>query len=221
MLDEHRHLLSSLADRWRTLEERLKAAEQVVGEVCIPAINELRYTGRRFFEAWSVACVADMTPESKKIFHEHIIMAQQYFNNADHDLTDSLITFFDARKGQILHKYGIDKSSEIYVRFVAWLEKVNDANDIIKSSRGNRHNRMDDYKRLETECLPDLIDQYKQIVRSEELYSARLKKNRYIQIASLIIGGTGWAAGMLCLWAEWDKISLKTQAVFGYIASHL
>ena len=80
---------------------------------------------------------------------------------------------------------------------------------------------MDDYKRLETEYLPDLIDQYKQIVRSEELYSARLKKNRYIQIASLIIGGTVWAAGMLCLWAEWDKISLKTQEVFGYIASHL
>jgi hypothetical protein len=102
VLKEHILQLSSLTERWRNLEERVKEAEQISGTVIIPAINELRYAGRRFFEAWLIAAKPEVSEQEATEFHKHIVMAEQYFNNADHDLSDSLVMFFSERADQIL-----------------------------------------------------------------------------------------------------------------------
>ena len=83
MIRSHASQIRRLSERWRDLEHRLKEAEQITGDVTIPAINELRYSGRRFFEAWLIADKEDQTEQELNDFHDHIRMAEQYFNNAD------------------------------------------------------------------------------------------------------------------------------------------
>jgi hypothetical protein len=164
LLKEHILQLSSLSDRWRNLEERIKEAEQISGTVIIPAINELRYSGRRFFEAWLIAAQESVDHAGEREFRKHIIMAEQYFNNADHDLTDALIMFFSERQDQILTKYGLLRSTEMYPRIVQWMHDIKSAQDLIRSSRGNRHNRMEEYHKLSSNNVPSLARQYNEIL---------------------------------------------------------
>lgn len=186
MLQDHRNTLEKLSARWRNLEIRIKDAEQITENVAIPAINELRYCGRRFFEAWVLAD-SEMSDEARTAFNDHVNMAIQYFNNADHDLTDALVSFFAERKSTYLQKYGIKAGNAFYPTIMGWYEKIDAAQALIRNSRAERHERMAYYTRIETEILPDLIKRYREITYSEELYVKKYKRHIYIVRAERIL----------------------------------
>jgi hypothetical protein len=214
VLEDHCLLLQQLSSRWQQLEERIKAAEQITGAVTIPAINELRYSGRRFFEAWMVANNADMTPAMREAFHDHVLMAVQYFNNADHDLTDALITFFSERRYHFLRKYGVIKGTVMYSTIMGWFEKIDAAQKIILHARGNRQSRMEDYVRLEKEYLPELIDRYKQIIYSEILYVRRHKIIMYWTTAERVVVIAAAVVAIVIYWDTfWGKVSHALRGV--------
>jgi hypothetical protein len=198
--------LRRLSDRWRNLEERIKATEQVIGTVTIPAINELRYSGRRFFEAWLIADNPETTNEEKEAFHDHIRMAEQYFNNADHDLTDALVSFFSERKTHFIEKYGIAKGTLIYPTIMGWFEQIDRAQEIIRHARGNRHDRMADYSRLEKDLIPGLLERYSQIVYSEVFYVKKERRKAYVLVVERVIV---FAAAIGALIVYWDLLWQK------------
>jgi hypothetical protein len=199
MLNKYRERLQRLFGRWRELEPRIKEAELISGSVAIPAINELRYAGRRLFEAWLIADQEHVSKEDEERFYEHILQAEQYFNNADHDLTDGLVLFFLRASRNILEKWGAPKATEMYPRFIAWNEKINECREVIISSRGNRHNRFDDYNRLKDHLLPELITEYKNITRSEELYVRRDRRKLFFARLGYIVGIIGSIASVWSL----------------------
>jgi hypothetical protein len=215
VLQEHAQQLSVLSERWRNLEERIKEAEQISGTVVIPAINELRYSGRRFFEAWLLTVAkSEMTEQDMKDFSTHVIMAVQYFNNADHDLTDSLVMFFTKRMEQILNRYGLLRCTEMHPRMVIWMDTIKRCQDIIRASRGNRQDRITEYDRLRAEYLPKIQTQYHDIIFSERLYLTKLRWQIFFSVLGYIVGVVGTAAAVLSLWLEWDRLTSKVAAFF-------
>jgi hypothetical protein len=186
VIRDHAALLEQLSERWRNLEFRIKDAEQITGTVTIPAVNELRYTGRRFFEAWLIAAKGTRTEKDIADFHDHIRVAQQYFNNADHDLTDALISFFAERRRHFQAKYGLIRGTQMYPTLVAWMGKIDEAQAIIRESRANRHDRMNNYQRLEKELLPGLISRYREIVLSEISYVRRYRIARFARVVGVL-----------------------------------
>jgi hypothetical protein len=199
VLEDHVAALQRLSDRWRKLEGRLKAAEQLSGTVTIPAINELRYSGRRFFEAWLIAIKQNPTEEDRQHFLEHILMAEQYFNNADHDLTDATIAFLSERREQILSKYGLYRWRLMYPTIKGWVDRLEEARDLIVESRSQREHRFDAYTKLETEYLPELVRRYKEIVLSETLYLTDYNRRKW--------------------WRGFERVVLLAAAVVGIITA--
>lgn len=86
MEEEFTDALAKLAAHMNKIERRLKQAEQLREEVVIPGINELRYAGRRFIDAWAISALPSITDEQKKEARDHLVVARQYLENADHDV---------------------------------------------------------------------------------------------------------------------------------------
>jgi hypothetical protein len=148
-LQNYNDRLLALTERWGHIEVRIKEAEQIRDEVVIPAINEIRYAGRRFFEAWLISINPSPTEKDEEDFQAHINMAEQYFNNADHDITDAIISFLSQRTKHVLSKYMVPRITRIYPPFVAFKTRIDEAEMIVRSARGHRQERMTEYARLE------------------------------------------------------------------------
>lgn len=206
MLEDHVVALQRLSDRWRKLEDRIKEAEYFNQTITIPAINELRYSGRRFFEAWLLAIKPNPTTEDRKNFLEHILMAEQYFNNADHDLTDATIAFLSRREEQILSKYGLHRWNLMYPTVMGWITRLHEAKEIVRNSRAAREDRFHLYEKLQTEYIPDLMRRYKEIVLSQKLYLIKFNREKYIHTLERLILVAGALAGLVWVRVEWDRI---------------
>ena len=50
-IDPYKALLSEIVSEWNRAEQEIKRAEQLAGKAVTPAINELRYGGRRVIDA--------------------------------------------------------------------------------------------------------------------------------------------------------------------------
>ena len=144
-------------------------------------------------------------------------MAEQYFINAEHDLVDSVVSFYDERKRQLLGKYSVKRASEIYVRFVSWVDLISDAQDLIKHSRGSRESKFADYNQIQTTILPDLDTHYRAIVRDEILFTRKAKLRHFVGAFIRIGGLIGWIAGLLSLAAEWDKAISNVKQIFHWL----
>jgi hypothetical protein len=206
VLQDHALRLRRLSERWDDLEHRIKEAEQLNESVKVAAINELRYTGRRFIDAWLIASKEqkDITDAERVDFDTHIRLAEQYFINADHDLSDSIITFFSERRLLWLEKYGLIKAIKMYPFLNAWIARLDEAQTIVRSSRRDRRARMEGYEKIVSDIIPDLIIKYREIITSEVLYLARDRRERLIRRLERIGAIVALLAGLLTVWSHWD-----------------
>lgn len=219
MLRDHALRLRGLSDRWANLELRIKEAEQLNESVKVAAINELRYTGRRFMDAWLIAIKdeKDITDDDRIEFDTHIRLAEQYFTNADHDLSDSIITFFSERRLLWLEKYGLKKAIEMYPFLHDWVARLEEARAIVRSSRQDRTARIDGYKRIVSEIIPDLIKRYREIINSEVLYLARYRRELFVRRSERIFTYIVGIAALLTLWGHWDLTYTQLKTLWGWI----
>jgi len=188
VIEDHALRLRRLSDRWADLELRIKEAEQINESVKVSAINELRYTGRRFMDAWLIADKEDskITSAERVEFDTHIRLAEQYFNNADHDLSDSLIAFFSERRLHYLDRYGLIRATQMYPFLNAWIARVDEAQAIVRASRRDRRTRDDGYTKIVREIIPELISTYRNIVNSEISYLRRYRIERFWRCCGLL-----------------------------------
>jgi hypothetical protein len=85
---------------WNRIERRAKEVETFKGEARIPAINEMRYAGRRIVD-FLVATSSD----DHEAARDHLIMAKAYLLNADHDLTDTTLFIVSERLNETERRY--------------------------------------------------------------------------------------------------------------------
>ena len=132
---------SRLLTQWARVELWLKRAEQINGEAIIPAINELRYASRQLFNALRLFHPAPLTEQDIRKIERRIIIAEQYLLNAEHDIYDSIVTFYRAVINDIEARFGRNIITSHFITYPLLLQHIRKCEALIADSRYNYENR--------------------------------------------------------------------------------
>lgn len=171
--------ISELLARWNGVQGRLKRAEQISQFAVVPAINELRYAGRML-----VAALARTSPSEENgipSLDDAIVTASQYITNAEHDISDALIYFYQKKADDLNHRYGAETIRRAYPQYADLLASLKAARKLVIQSRGDISKRRENYQKL-VEITDKITDDYFALVDAEVLfglevdhYQARIK----------------------------------------------
>ncbi|CAC9617633.1 hypothetical protein [uncultured Gammaproteobacteria bacterium] len=190
--------LKIIADKWNLIEKRLKITEKYRFEVDIPAINELRYAGRKIVDIIVLLHSEDYDNETEKTISDNIAHAEQYCMNSDHDLTDGICTFFNTKMERVINDYGYDNVCTYFPQTSKIMVMLDEVKEVISISRENRPQRVEAYKKLEEEFIPKFMAFHKQLVASEKsmLLSKRTRERKdkiliFFAVIGIIVGISG------------------------------
>ena len=182
--------LKIVANRWNAIEKRLKKTEEYRLEVDIPAINELRYAGRKIVDILVLLSSKDYNSETKQTISDNMAHVEQYCMNADHDLTDGIYTFFNTKMDKVISDYGYDNVCIYFPQTSKIMKMLKEAKKVIFMSREDRTGRAEAYKDLEENYIPKFIDFHNQLIASEKMMLlskiTREKKERMLKITTVI-----------------------------------
>lgn len=167
-MDDFPSRLGKLAALWNRVEKRAKAAEQFRHETIIAAINELRYAGRRIVDALALMHGSDASKNHEEI-REHLIVAENYLRNADHDITDSVCFIVLTRVDETIVQHGFLKIQTECPQFQTLYPIVRLAVDIVQGAREDRAKRVAEYEKLANEYQPKLEELYRHLVANRAL----------------------------------------------------
>lgn len=189
-----REEFSRLLDRWKMVETSIKQAEQISSEAQIPAINELRYASRQLFNAIIHLDRAELSEEDKKKISKRIIVADQYLYNAEHDISDSIVTFYRHVTIDINERYGRNIVTSHFPLYPIFCEHIKDCERLISESRGNYEQRSDNYTKIRTNHVPHLLKLHDNLIEAQ--VSAEEEKNRTDNAIKLAEGRVTLALGI-------------------------
>lgn len=132
---EQQAKIQNLLQRWNNVQGRLKQVEQISQFTTVPAINELRYAGRML-----VSALANATPKEDHgipSVDDAIIIAGQYITNADHDITDALILFFQKKSDDISFRFGRDTIIKEFPNYKSFIQDLREARKLVILSRAD------------------------------------------------------------------------------------
>jgi hypothetical protein len=164
--------LAEVAKLWNRIERRAKAAEQIRGEAIIPAINEMRYAGRRVVDGLAaVEWPVPGAPDDARLqeLDEHLIMAKNYLVNADHDITDAICFLVLSRVSQAVEQHGMLRVCTVYPAFSELYPAVLEAQEIIRGSREDRRQRVAEYEKLADVYIPKFEELYRKLTQTRDL----------------------------------------------------
>lgn len=197
-LDEFRDLLDSINNEWNRAEGDIKQAEQVCTKVIEPAINELRYAGRRLIDAISSA--------SKGGDRRHIesLLTDARFDchRARHDAVDAASSKITLDLDILQTKLGIDVVLQAFPDFPALVREVDALREKIVASRKIRENRENIYTGIEAVDFPALVSRYN-LLRSSEPIMLRLAKGRRRERVGALAFGIVGIAGTIITIISW------------------
>lgn len=208
----HPELFSSLAqlsNHWNKIEKRLKSAEQVLGDVVTPSINELRYAGRQVVDAWKIY-EAHNNGEGvdEKQFSHHVSVAKQYLINADHDIVDAVGLWISIRLNDIISQYGYGFLKENISDFDEKDELLKQLQIIIACSREQRRDRISEYDHASEKLIPTLLDTIEKINMVEAFGIRKRKKDRYIVSLATAISIISSIITIFSVAISWDQYLL-------------
>lgn len=191
METNHSEKLKSLAGYMNKIEGRLKSTENIREEVVIPGINELRYAGRRFVDAWALSANGWIPEEDRSAFEDHLIVGHQYLVNADHDITDAVCYFVHGEIKWFMKRFGMDEIQKVSPDFIQFAMRMNAANQVVTGSREDRSKRTAAYDKLEKEYIPDLLERYELLKFAVPLALSRARRRRLVDVFLIAFGVTG------------------------------
>ena len=162
-----REKINELLVRWNVVQGRLKQAEQISQFAVVPAINELRYAGRIL-----VAALSNVEPNTENglpSVDDAIVIASQYLTNAEHDISDALIYFFQEKADDLNHRYGAGSIREIHPQYGDFLQSLAEARRLIVASRADLSVRRENYTTL-IEVTKNASDLYFELIDAEVLF---------------------------------------------------
>lgn len=159
--------LEAIVHVWDEAEGFIKQAEVITGEAVIPAINELRYAGRRLVDLLQ----QEVTLENGVEFDTaHHVFAEVEENciRARHDVVDAVFFHADEYFRWLEDRFSLPVLCQIYPSYAALRRKMFEVADRIIESRESRSKRAELYKDLHTSHLPEIIDAYRVLSSSDE-----------------------------------------------------
>jgi hypothetical protein len=167
MLDDAvKGALEKIRTVWDETEDVIKRAERIRAQVVDPAINELRYAGRRLVDAMHLADVASIDPQSRLTFDAYVNDCLFRCYCAQHDALDASILYVQ----RVIREYEIEFGQPLILKHFPWLtdlkSKLFEADDLIIAARKDRGRRVDIYHTLSNEILPAIVTDHRRLAVS-------------------------------------------------------
>lgn len=195
--------IKSTFDEWNKTQAYLKKVELITEAAPIAAINELRYAGRVFASA---ALMARDLPDvfelqsnisgKGKTFLESITITNQYINNANHDVSDTLVYFYNAALNSLSERYGRTSLEKKFPSITEAYSRVEEAKTLIVESRGNISIREKNYRRVKSimEEMSTIYPSIRDADILQEIASARQNQKKkalagFMFGCGIIVGG--------------------------------
>lgn len=217
MLDSDvKESLGNIKAVWDRTELIIKRAERIRGQVVEPAINELRYAGRRLVDAMHLADEASAGSSARKNFDSFVQDCLFRCYCAQHDAFDASILFVQRVIKEYETEFGLSLMHKQYPWLADLKAKIMEADELIITSRSERGKRYDVYQDLADNFLPGIVGDYKKLVSNREslkaLFEEHDKENKkengrfwtlvWVTISAAIIGGVIAAALTVCFTVE-------------------
>lgn len=186
-LDEFAPLLESIRAEWNRAEGDIKQAEQVCAEVINPAVNELRYAGRRLVDAMGMALNGCETEDVRALLTDSLFDCHR----ARHDAVDAATSKITIDLEIYPEKLGIDVVLQAYSDFPALVAQVDEVRQKIVASRSVRENRENIYTGIEAVDFPALVKNFNKLKASESIMRDLAKKLRKERLFNRVIGVVG------------------------------
>jgi hypothetical protein len=231
-----RNDLSRLLSHWKAIELWIKRAEQVNKKAVIPAINELRYASRQLFQAVRLLEKETLSPGDESIIAKRLIIAEQYLLNADHDVCDAIVGYYEVNIEYLDNTYGVSSITLFFVDYPKLRETVKTCSNLISASRGEYDDRKKNYDALRSNHFQHLINAHEQITNAEAQAKAakeeierqltiakgKIKIMEWITVAGTVFGLLGCLGLPLSifLWMVGPQsfcAAHSTSTIFGYL----
>lgn len=214
-METYEKKIQEIYNRWLSVQGDLKAAEQISQLSVLPAINELRYAGRIFVVALAIEMgieikVSDKDEElADRTISETLAIVSQYITNAEHDISDSLLYFFQKRVDEVNLRYGaasiINKYGKGYEQLMQELAK---ARRLVVDSRKSLKEREKNYREIKN-ILNNVKKLYFNLDKAEVFMAIEVERYRrrihvllstVILLSAILMGGAAYLV--------WDSMRL-------------
>jgi len=175
LTSEQKAKIDEILERWNSVQGRLKRAEQISQVAVIPAVNELRYAGRML--VGMLTHTVGTRENGLPAIDDAIIIASQYLTNAQHDISDALLYFYQKKVDDLNLRYG---QAAITKEFAAYKEVnlfLKEARQLVINSRADMGARKDNYAKLE-ELSEKISENYFVLIDSEVLFALEVEHYR-------------------------------------------
>ena len=190
--EDQKAKLDKLLERWNAVQGRLKRAEQISQFAVVPAINELRYAGRML-----VAALANVRPTEKNgipSVDDAIVVGTQYITNAEHDISDALVYFFQKKADDLNQRYGAGAIRKEYPKYGDMLGHLKAARGLVIQSRADLSKRTENYQKLNG-ITDQIIEEYFSLVDGEVIFALEVEHFKArIKLMKILLGACAlWA----------------------------
>lgn len=191
-------LMEQLAEEWNQTEQIIKLSEMVTGKAILPAIRELRYAGRRAVTTFSAMVSLNGKDEDFERHKRELEDALLHVYRARRDATDAAIVIIGLEVEGLREKYGAREIQQVYPAFRELTLLVRDAQIGISEARRNLETRADNYRGLERNLLPKLVEMLTELKLSEFELKRKTHNFNIQYVAAVIATLLGVAAS---IWA--------------------
>ncbi|KCZ54132.1 hypothetical protein HY29_15430 [Hyphomonas beringensis] len=174
---------------WNLAEKTIKQAEQVSAEVVVPAIQELRYAGRRFVEA-------DAHEQKGEDEEAKRLLSDAYFFccRAQHDAIDAATAKISLDLGTCVNGVTPADKVAIFPEYNELLDALISIEERVAQSRENREDRQHIYETLAKTDFERIIELHKKFRRCEPELSKLARK-----ASRAWLGKLAWTIGAAML----------------------
>jgi len=228
-----------LLEQHRRVERWIKRAELVNQKAIIPAMNELRYASRQMHNALMLFDNSLLSPGQQSSISKRLIIAEQYLLNAEHDIWDAIVGYYDRVIRNLDNEYGISTVAVLYTDYPMLRAKRTECLSLIEEAREFYERRPDIYGRLRTEYFPIFLAGHDRLLDAEisaresreqlqvELAREKARSTRLerINVALGIFGAGVSVLGIflsvyLWLWAKEDYCEAHQHDILGAVCSY-
>lgn len=159
--------LRELAHKSEVVEERLKEAEQICGQVIYPAVNELRYQGRNL--SFIAAGIMNESISNDQ-FERYLLDAENCCIRANHDITDAIFTYLSLEIDTLRKAYGASLIQAHFDDYTDKIDTIHTIQSLISKSRGKGfRERASIYQDIEHNHLDEIIEFHKELAKNRNL----------------------------------------------------
>lgn len=181
----HMDILADIQREWDLAETAVKRCEQVANDAVIPAINELRYAGRRIIDALNAA----QTPGNEAKVAAYLEDARFNCHRARHDAMDAALDVIARDFDNLTKRLGYDAVTRAFPGFSDLYASFALARSKIAASRGDRENRDAIYKSIEDVDFPGIADRYAALLTCKPIALSFAACNRAQRIGFWVMLG--------------------------------